>query len=549
MSKENESSINRLVSESEELPKLLEKYKKHEIMALLNTIVKQNQQIAELESILEAENQYPQSQSEIINRNFQENGIKIDNTGSAVTDQRFQENAINSQGLQKGDFNQTNLVENEILEAIKRSNKALKQEDIKKFLTEYITQELQDLIKKEQEQKKRIESLKNLIEKKKPKKRTSQIIQQAPGDTNENPNENDNPKEQYPEDQQQKLAEDYFISQTQENQLETEELDPIIEAFRKEVLDEQFKITCQFVNNKFEDGEQTINSPKDLKEFLENPNHKYVKEEIFNNPDYKNQLASIELGGYSKVHKQFKNLYSNIEWASSNENNSRTTSVKNKNGEVICDLQENIVNSPSDITLPDGSVRTIKSHRTIDFPVQIEEGKGPMHLSMSAKDENGKNMPEKDAVYFTAHYGKDGKLKEVTSPVPIKFMGSDDNAAAYIEREGKIYTLPVTQGKYREMMKELGKNKENAIDLSQSVEKEAQDLVVLNSQIETQQPAAQTVQQEVVGRTKEDQHGQVKNQVEYIKANLEAQTKQYKKDNKQNNIQQQKQQKGEFINR
>ncbi len=62
-------------------------------------------------------------------------------------------------------------------------------------------------------------------------------------------------------------------------------------------------------------------------------------------------------------------------------------------------------------------------------------------------------MPSKDAVYFTAHYDKSGKLTEISSPKPLKFMGSDsETAVGYIERDGQIYTLPVTQKNYEQMM-------------------------------------------------------------------------------------------------
>lgn len=49
-----------------------------------------------------------------------------------------------------------------------------------------------------------------------------------------------------------------------------------------------------------------------------------------------------------------------------------------------------------------------------------------MHASFALKDANGHNMPAKDAVYFTVHYDKSGKLMEVTSPQPIKFMGKEE---------------------------------------------------------------------------------------------------------------------------
>jgi hypothetical protein len=102
---------------------------------------------------------------------------------------------------------------------------------------------------------------------------------------------------------------------------------------------------------------------------------------------------------------------------------------------------------------------------------------------MAVKDQNGRNISEKEAVYFTAHYDEQGKLTEISSPIPVKFMGKGDDAVGYIERVGpdgkpKVYTLPVTQGKYKEMMKEVAKNQGMAVDLSQEVAQEAQDLAL-----------------------------------------------------------------------
>jgi len=91
-------------------------------------------------------------------------------------------------------------------------------------------------------------------------------------------------------------------------------------------------------------------------------------------------------------------------------------------------------------------------------------------MSMALKDENGKNIPAKDEVCFTAHYDDNGKLTEVSSPQPVKFIGDGPDAVGYIERDGKVYTLPVTREKYQEMMQEVGKNQGMGVDLSKKVE-------------------------------------------------------------------------------
>ena len=103
-----------------------------------------------------------------------------------------------------------------------------------------------------------------------------------------------------------------------------------------------------------------------------------------------------------------------------------------------------------------------------------------MHVSLAVKDELGNNIATEKAVYFTAHYDKAGKLTEVSSPQPVKFTGTGADAVGYIEREGKIYTLPVTQGKYKEMIKEVEINKGIAVDLSQKMKvvEKTKDLVV-----------------------------------------------------------------------
>ncbi|KJV91136.1 Sca4 family protein [Rickettsia bellii] len=68
-------------------------------------------------------------------------------------------------------------------------------------------------------------------------------------------------------------------------------------------------------------------------------------------------------------------------------------------------------------------------------------------------------------------------FKRSVSPQPIKFLGSSKESIGYIEHGGEIYTLPVTRGKYEEMMKEVARNRGQAVDLSLEVKPQAQDLV------------------------------------------------------------------------
>lgn len=174
-----------------------------------------------------------------------------------------------------------------------------------------------------------------------------------------------------------------------------------------------------------------------------------------------------------------------MDWSGFAEVNSRTQIVQNGVGDEICTLKEQTYKtSPLTISKQDGSVVLVNSYRTIDFPVKLEEpASGTMHLSLVAKDKDGNNPATQKAVYFTAHYEATPKpngvpkLKEVSSPQPIKFLGSSIDAVGYIEHGGEIYTVPVTKGKYEEMMKEVAKNKGQAIDLSLALESKAQDLI------------------------------------------------------------------------
>ena len=92
-----------------------------------------------------------------------------------------------------------------------------------------------------------------------------------------------------------------------------------------------------------------------------------------------------------------------------------------------------------------------------------------MHVSMAVRDANGKPISAREAVYFTAHYDDNGKLTEVSSPTPVHFAGDGPDAIGYIEVDGKVFTLPVTKGKYQEMMREVAKNNGLEVEISQSV--------------------------------------------------------------------------------
>ena len=225
-------------------------------------------------------------------------------------------------------------------------------------------------------------------------------------------------------------------------------------------------------------------NPQEFREYLTSDKGKEEAAKVFAKPDIQTALNKIEVEGYKKVHTEFSESFKNVNWTpdqitAPDQPKTKTSEITNENGEVVAKIKETTHDiAPLAVTLDNGDKVNVKSYRTIDFPTKLETGTGPLHLSMAVKDQNGRNISEKDAVYFTAHYDEQGKLTEISSPIPVKFMGNDDNAVGYIERNGKVYTLPVTQGKYKEMMREVAKNKGMAVDLSQEVAQEAQDLAL-----------------------------------------------------------------------
>ena len=244
------------------------------------------------------------------------------------------------------------------------------------------------------------------------------------------------------------------------------EVDPITEAIRKEILAEQQKLLKKEIA--VSDPSVTAMTPEKFREYLVSEKGKEEAAKVFAKPEMQTALNKIEVDGYKEVHNKFRENFQNVPWSpdASGPDQPKTKScdIRNDAKEVVATIKETTHDkAPIAVTLDNGKSVQVNSYRTIEFPVD-NKGKGPLHLSMAVKDENGKNIAEKDAVYFTAHYDDNGKLTEVSSPVPVKFMVTgnkeiDDNAVGYIERNGKIYTLPVTKKNYDEMMKEVGKNK------------------------------------------------------------------------------------------
>jgi len=239
-------------------------------------------------------------------------------------------------------------------------------------------------------------------------------------------------------------------------------IDPVA-LVRQEVINKQAEILKQAFAILYPDT--TGISMEQFKDDLKN-NQKLVTDAL-ENPAFKKEIAAqmeqAEVAGYKKFNQEFAKVAKPIVWDGPSTASEKTQIVKNKAGQEVCTLKE--TTSSQSFTAANGSTKQV-STRSIAFPPSLKEGSGPMHASFALKDANGHNMPSKDAVYFTVHYDKSGKLMEVTSPQPIKFMGKEDNAIGYIERNGEVYTLPVTKKAYNEMMTEVSKNQGMGINLS-----------------------------------------------------------------------------------
>ena len=252
-------------------------------------------------------------------------------------------------------------------------------------------------------------------------------------------------------------------------------VDPITQAIRDEIIKKQQLLLQAEIAKGMEEGSAKEAFQKQdltaLRAYLASEKGKEAVAQVMQNPEMQSQMHAIEQSGYKTVHSKFQDSFRNVDWGQLGANKIRTTNITNDAGEAVCKLKETTIDTaPTSLVLDNGTMIAVKSYRQIDFPKELETGNGPMHVSMALKDENGRNMPERDAVYFTAHYDDSGKLTEVSSPVPVKFMGTGDDAIGYIERNGKVFTLPVTQGKYREMMQEVAKNHGMNVDISQSLE-------------------------------------------------------------------------------
>ncbi len=208
-----------------------------------------------------------------------------------------------------------------------------------------------------------------------------------------------------------------------------------------------------------------------VKSYLETTQGKQTLVETLKDPKIKHDLQVIETNGYKAVQSQFQDSFKDLSWKSGDSDKTKVTAVKDDQGATVLSLKETTVeNNPQSFKLDDGTAKQVSGYRSVEFPKKTDNGTGPVHFSMALKDENGQSMPKENAVYFTAHYNEKGNLVEVSSPVPVKFMGQGKDAIGYVERNGKIFTLPVTKGKYEEMVKEVAANQGLAANLSYVVD-------------------------------------------------------------------------------
>ncbi|WP_341747223.1 Sca4 family protein [Candidatus Tisiphia endosymbiont of Dascillus cervinus] len=267
------------------------------------------------------------------------------------------------------------------------------------------------------------------------------------------------------------------------------DVDPITQAIREQILSKQRElIVAALVNNNVAKLEEIEDITK-FRVYCENEENKEKISEVLKGSELKRALEQVEIAGYKNVHTQFTDRFSPMEWKdgvgeeSGNGITTKTQIVRDASGNEIATLTEatHQINPPKTVQKSDGTTVEIKNYRTIDFPIELKDG-GPMHLSLAVKDQHGRNIAASKAVYFTAHYDDDGKLIEVSSPRPVKFNGTGSDAVGYIEHGGQIYTLPVTQEKYKAMMQEVAKNKGHGVDISQSIDTLSVDSIITSPQ-------------------------------------------------------------------
>lgn len=235
--------------------------------------------------------------------------------------------------------------------------------------------------------------------------------------------------------------------------------DTIARAIKEEILKKQFEIMRSWYAAQAEsEAEKEKIAKYNEAQLRVHSNNPDLAAKAEKDTELHAKLNQAEVQGYKNVNTKFQGQFSNLEWDNSSTPDSRVKEIKNANGEVIANLVEKTVKGPVNFPTINGGVAKVENYRAVDFPLELK-GEGPMHLQMAVKDVQGNNIAADKAVYFTAHYDKQGKLEDFSHPQPIKFAGEGKDAIGYIEREGQIYTLPITRGKLDDMQAQLDTNR------------------------------------------------------------------------------------------
>jgi hypothetical protein len=257
----------------------------------------------------------------------------------------------------------------------------------------------------------------------------------------------------------------------------------------EDLLLEQKKVIYKYLNPKQQDPKKL--TKETIEEFCKS-NLEQIKKELKNNVNLKKELQAI-----TRENQAARTLHNSqdIHWDKTQQG--KQTSVIEKNGKQLLELK-------SEIKTENGL-----TFREIDFPNQLQGGQsGPLHLSFALQDEKGKNMPNKNAVFFELEYGKDGKLAKMATPVPVLF--DDKTKIAYTEIDGKKYTMPVTEDKYKALLHEIEANKGIATDLS--IPENAKDMVKIQQEQGPEKDPKQKPEQKEVEKDSQAQLAQAESE-------------------------------------
>ncbi len=252
----------------------------------------------------------------------------------------------------------------------------------------------------------------------------------------------------------------------------------ITKAIRQNIIAKQKAITHKYLLMEAGNEEFDGKLVKDLKgaeidKFLQSDRGWNLYKDIVKNPEFikENNIALIE--ATKQINQRFSKDFSPIDWEKGEKDNIAIKKLTNKKGEEIGQISETTISpkKPIRAKLSNGQTQDITSYRNVDVPKELD-GEGPLHIKLALKGADGKNIPESKAAYFSAHYDKNGKLEEISTPQPLKFTGDGPDALAYAEIDGKVYTLAVTREQYLDLRKQVNINNNRSNDLINKLEQE-----------------------------------------------------------------------------